>query len=72
MRHDGGMNEATSPQAIDLLIEAGHIVPVVPHGVVLEDHAVAIDKGVTVSYTHLDVYKRQCSTCMPTASTGTS
>ena len=49
MRHDGGMNEATSPQAIDLLIEAGHIVPVVPHGVVLEDHAVAIDKGVILA-----------------------
>lgn len=40
------MNEASSPQSCDLLIEAGHIVPVAPHGVVLEDHAVAIDRGV--------------------------
>ena len=40
------MNEAASPTACDLLIEAGHVIPVVPHGVVLDDHAVAIDKGV--------------------------
>lgn len=43
------MNEATAPQTIDLLIEAGHIVPVAPHGVVLEDHAIAIDKGVILA-----------------------
>ncbi len=29
-------------QACDVLIEAGWVVPVVPHGVVLEDHAVAM------------------------------
>jgi 5-methylthioadenosine/S-adenosylhomocysteine deaminase len=34
---------ALSPQPIDLLIEARWIVPVEPHGVVLEQHAVAID-----------------------------
>jgi len=33
----------TNPLAIDLLIEARWIVPVEPHGVVLEDHAVAIE-----------------------------
>ena len=33
----------------DLLIEAGHVVPVVPHGVVLEDHAVAVRDGVIVA-----------------------
>ncbi len=49
MRHDAAMNEATAPQTIDLLIEAGHIVPVAPHGVVLEDHAIAIDKGVILA-----------------------
>ncbi|WP_076588375.1 TRZ/ATZ family hydrolase [Solilutibacter tolerans] len=43
------MNEAASPQTIDLLIEAGHIVPVAPHGVVLQDHAIAIDKGVILA-----------------------
>ncbi len=35
------MSEA-QPQACDLLIEAGYVVPVVPHGVVLENHAVAV------------------------------
>ena len=34
--------------ACDLLIEAGWVVPVLPHGVVLEDHAVAISDGVIV------------------------
>ena len=38
------MTEA--PQPCDLLIEAGWVVPVVPHGVVLEDHAVAITDGL--------------------------
>ena len=32
----------TAPQPCDLLIEAGWVVPVVPHGVVLPDHAVAV------------------------------
>ncbi len=36
------MAAAATPQACDLLIEAGWVVPVVPHGVVLVDHAVAI------------------------------
>ncbi len=35
------MTEAAR-QACDVLIEAGWVVPVVPHGLVLEDHAVAI------------------------------
>ena len=38
-----------APQTCDLLIEAGHVVPVAPHGVVLEDHAIAIDKGVILT-----------------------
>ncbi|HWU71238.1 MAG TPA: TRZ/ATZ family hydrolase, partial [Pseudoxanthomonas sp.] len=37
------MNE--TPQTCDLLIEAGFVVPVQPHGVVLEDHAVAVSNG---------------------------
>ncbi len=37
------------PDACDLLIEAGFVVPVVPHGVVLEDHAVAITGGRIVA-----------------------
>jgi 5-methylthioadenosine/S-adenosylhomocysteine deaminase len=32
----------TSLQPIDLLIEARWVVPVEPHAVVLEDHAVAV------------------------------
>lgn len=37
------MSESTgSPEPCDLLIEAGFVVPVEPHGVVLEHHAVAV------------------------------
>ena len=35
-------------ETCDLLIEAGWVVPVEPHGVVLEDHAAAIRNGVIV------------------------
>src|SRR5688572_26665031 len=38
----------THPEACDLLIEAGFVVPVEPHGVVLENHAVAIRDGVII------------------------
>ncbi len=38
-----------SLQSIDLLIEARWVVPVEPHGVVLEDHAVAIDRDRIVA-----------------------
>lgn len=41
--------EAGAPEACDLLVEAGHVVPVVPHGVVLEDHAVAVRDGAIVA-----------------------
>lgn len=39
----------TPPKSIDLLIEARWVVPVQPHGMVLEDHAVAVDKDVIVA-----------------------
>jgi 5-methylthioadenosine/S-adenosylhomocysteine deaminase len=39
----------SAPLDCDLLIEAGHVVPVVPHGVVLDDHAVAVTDGVIVA-----------------------
>ena len=42
------MNDRT-PDACDLLIEAGFVVPVVPHGVVLEHHAVAVTGGRIVA-----------------------
>lgn len=38
------MTEAAR-ETCDLLIEAGFVVPVEPHGVVLEDHAVAVSDG---------------------------
>ena len=38
-----------SPQTIDLLIEAAHVVPVEPHAVVLDDHAVAVHRGEIVA-----------------------
>lgn len=37
------------PQTIDLLIEAAHVVPVEPHAVVLDDHAVAVHRGEIVA-----------------------
>ncbi|HET9025350.1 MAG TPA: TRZ/ATZ family hydrolase [Burkholderiaceae bacterium] len=36
-------------EACDLLIEAGLVVPVVPHGVVLDGHAVAVRDGVILA-----------------------
>ena len=39
----------SDPQSIDTLIEAGWVVPVEPHGVVLEGHAVAVDGGKVVA-----------------------
>jgi len=36
-------------EACDLLIEAGHVVPVLPHGVVLAQHAVAIRDGAILA-----------------------
>jgi len=39
------MTHDTRHEACDLLIEAGFVIPVMPHGVVLEDHAVAVKGG---------------------------
>ncbi len=41
--------ESGAPEACDLLVEAGYVVPVEPHGVVLEDHAVAVRGGAIVA-----------------------
>ena len=43
------MTEPPIPETCDLLIEAGFVVPVEPHGVVLEDHAVAVSGGTIVA-----------------------
>ena len=41
--------EGLAPVPCDLLIEAGHVVPVEPAGVVLADHAVAVRDGVILA-----------------------
>jgi len=38
----------TAPQTVDLLISARWVVPVEPHGAVLEDHAVAVAEGAII------------------------
>lgn len=43
------MSMPDAPQSIDLLIEAAHVVPVEPHAVVLDDHAVAVHEGRIVA-----------------------
>jgi len=43
------VSESPAPESCDLLIEARHVVPIEPHGVVLEHHAVAIRDGVIVA-----------------------
>ena len=43
------VSESTSRQSVDLLIEPRWLVPVEPHGVVLEDHAVAVADGRIVA-----------------------
>ncbi len=43
------MTETPIAQACDLLIEAGWVVPIEPHGVVLVDHAVAVNDGVILA-----------------------
>ncbi len=41
--------DACPPETCDLLIEARYVVPVEPHGVVLDHHAVAISGGVILA-----------------------
>ena len=43
------MTTEHAPQPCDLLIEAGWVVPVIPHGVALEDHAVVVTAGAIVA-----------------------
>lgn len=43
------MTDHPSLETCDLLIEAGFVVPVEPHGVVLEDHAIAVSGGTIVA-----------------------
>jgi 5-methylthioadenosine/S-adenosylhomocysteine deaminase len=43
------MTGEPAAERCDLLVEAGWVVPVEPHGVVLEDHAVAVRDGAIVA-----------------------
>ena len=48
-----------SPRNIDLVIEARWVVPVEPHGVVLDHHAVAVDAGSIVAILPIADARRQ-------------
>ncbi|KAF1710405.1 N-ethylammeline chlorohydrolase [Pseudoxanthomonas kalamensis DSM 18571] len=52
------MTELIAPEPCDLLIEAGFVVPVEPHGVVLENHAVAISEGRIAAVLPIDEARR--------------
>ena len=43
------MTTDAATERCDLLIEAGRVIPVEPHAVVLEDHAVAVRGGAIVA-----------------------
>lgn len=43
------LQQPGAPRAVDLAIEAAWVVPVVPHGAVLADHAVVVDAGRIVA-----------------------
>ena len=43
------MNQTIQPVSVDLLIEVPWIIPVEPADVVLDNHAIAIDKGTIVA-----------------------
>lgn len=53
----------TTPQSIDLLIEARWVVPVEPHAVVLENHAVAIDGERIVALLPIDEARQEVGQC---------
>jgi 5-methylthioadenosine/S-adenosylhomocysteine deaminase len=44
----------SAPQKVDLLIEARWVIPVEPHGVVLERHAVAVEDSAIVALLPID------------------
>jgi 5-methylthioadenosine/S-adenosylhomocysteine deaminase len=55
------MQDSNSRFAADLVIEASWIIPVEPHGTVLEDHAVAITGGKIVALLPTDEMSLRCS-----------
>ncbi|MEO8743092.1 MAG: TRZ/ATZ family hydrolase [Lysobacteraceae bacterium] len=69
------MADNAAPVDCDLLIEAGWVVPIEPHGVVLENHAVAVRNGAIIavlptaearsSYQSTETISRPQSVLMP-------
>ena len=55
------MAETVKMQTVDLVIEAGWIIPVVPANKVLTDCAVAINKGKIVADGTADTLRKQAS-----------
>ena len=55
------MQESNSRFTADLVIEAGWIIPVEPHGIVLENHAVAIADGKIVALLPRDKMAARCA-----------
>ena len=55
------MQESNSRFTADLVIEAGWIIPVEPHGIVLENHAVAIADGKIVALLPRDEMAARCA-----------
>lgn len=56
---DQPASEAIVPESCDLLIEARYVVPVEPHAVVLDHHAVAVRDGVIVAVLPIQEARRQ-------------
>ncbi|MEZ5461549.1 TRZ/ATZ family hydrolase [Dokdonella sp.] len=52
-------NGLNAPRAVDLLIEARWVIPVEPHAVVLEGHAVAVDADCIVAVLPIAEARRQ-------------
>ena len=47
-----------APEACDLLIEARYVVPVEPHGIVLEHHAVVVRDGAILALLPIEEARR--------------
>jgi len=52
------MTNTSAPKTCDLLIEAGWVVPVEPHGAALADHAVAVRDGEIIALLPIDDARR--------------
>ncbi|HET6914199.1 MAG TPA: TRZ/ATZ family hydrolase [Rhodanobacteraceae bacterium] len=55
------MEQAASPSPVDLLISARWVIPIEPHGTVLEDHAVAVKDGGIIAVLPKADAERACA-----------